>query len=105
MRLRTRSRSLIRSQGCVALNQLHAIQRNAEFFSDQLHLCRVEARSKLALAGVDSHASVGCNGEPRIQRIASGAIEAGRLSGELGDTSCGESDGQEAGHFEKISSL
>ena len=76
MRLRSRSGSLIWGNFGVALDQLHAIQRNGKLFRDQLGLRGVEPMSQLAFAGESGNAAIGGDGQPTIDLIAAGSIEA-----------------------------
>src|SRR5207247_11245419 len=76
MRLRSRSGSLIRGNFGVALEQLYAIQRNRKLFRHELGLCGVEPMPQLAFAGESGNAAIGVDGQPTIDLIAAGSIEA-----------------------------
>ena len=76
MRLRSRSGSLIWGNFGVALDQLHAIQRNGKLFCHELGLRGVEPMPQLAFAGESGNAAIGGDGQPTIDLIAAGSIEA-----------------------------
>ena len=80
MRLRSGRCALIRRERGVALNQRHAIERDAEFFGDQLRLRGVQAVAQFALAGVRRYLAVGSDGDPGIELIARSAVDALRGS-------------------------
>ena len=81
VRLRARRRALVGRHRGVALNQPHAVERHADFLGDQLHLRGVEALPELALAGVRGDDAVGADGDPRVQRLGGGAVDALRRDG------------------------
>src|SRR5439155_1733599 len=62
MRLRSRSGSLIWGNFGVALDQLHAIQRNGKLFRHELGLRGVEPMPQLAFAGESGNAAIGGDG-------------------------------------------
>ena len=69
MRLAAGSDALIRRHRGVAVDQLDAVERHAKFLGHQLHLRRGDALAQFFLAGVGRHASVGADGDPRIELI------------------------------------
>ena len=113
MRLRAGRGALIRRQRRVALDQLHAIERDAELFGDQLRLRGVEPVTELAFAGVGRHVAVGGDGDPRIELIAAGAVEPLRRQPRRVATAearrrqprRAEADDERAGAFQKGSAL
>src|SRR2546426_6325496 len=76
MRLRSRSGSLIWGNFGVTLDQLHAIQRNGKLFRHELGLRGVEPMPQLAFAGESGNAAIGGGGQPTIDFISAGSIEA-----------------------------
>ncbi len=58
---------LIGADGCVALHNLHAAQRHAEFFGHQLGLHREHALAEVALPAESRHRAIGGDREPGIQ--------------------------------------
>src|SRR5437773_5890743 len=76
MRLRSRSGSLIWGNFGDALDQLHAVQRNRKLFCHELGLRGVEPMAQLAFAGESGNAAIGVDGQPPIELIAAGSIEA-----------------------------
>jgi hypothetical protein len=107
MRLLTRSRALIGTERRIALNQLDAIERDAQLLGDQLCLRGVQALADLALAGKGGDAAVGIDRDPRVELVAAGAIEplriehARRQAEILRHARHAEADDQRAGAFEE----
>ena len=108
MRLRAGCRALIGRERGIALNQLHAIDRHAQLFGDQLHLRREEALAELALAGVRGDAAVGGDRDPRVELLGvDAAVDALRRTLRLREPSDrrhagdAEGDDQRAGRFRK----
>ena len=66
-RLASGRRALIRRDRRVALHQPDPIDRHRQLFRNQLELRRVDALSKLALAGVRRDPPVGRNRDPRLE--------------------------------------
>src|SRR5688572_5299766 len=102
MRLRAGSRSLIGSERRVALDQLHAVERHAEFFGNELGLCRIQAVSQFALSGVGGDVAVSANGDPRVELIAWSSIDSLGLSEFRNEASCREPDDECAGGFQEF---
>jgi len=75
MRLLSGCRALIGTDGGVALNQLHAIERDAQLLGNELRLRRVETLTDLALARERRDAAIGIDRDPPIELIAAGGTE------------------------------
>jgi hypothetical protein len=67
--LAARSGSLVGRNGGVTLNQMHAVESDAEFLGHQLGLDRVHALAKVAFSGVGRNEAIGSDGDPGIQLI------------------------------------
>ena len=69
MRLAAGCVALIRRQRRVAIDQLDAIERHAEFFGHQLRLRRGDSLAEFFLAGVGGDAAVGADRDPGIELV------------------------------------
>jgi hypothetical protein len=100
MRLRSGRCALVWCERSIALKQRYAIERDAEFFRDQLRLCRVQPVAQFALAGGCRYLAIGSDGNPGIKLIARSAIDAlcgsccWRQSKSGNQTCCSETDDQ-----------
>jgi hypothetical protein len=65
-RLTSGGRALVWGDGCIALNQLYARDRHAQFFRDQLSLCGKYALSEIALSRVSRDCTVRTDREPGV---------------------------------------
>ena len=102
MRLGAGRGALIRSERRVALDEFHAVKRNAELFGDQLGLRGVEPVAQFTFAGVSGHAAVRGNGDPGIELIAARTIKALRRRQSAREPCHAESDNQRAGSLHEI---
>ena len=78
VRLAAGSHALIRREGRIAVDELHAIKRHAQLLGDQLRLRRRDALAELFLAAIGGDAAIGRDRDPGIHLI--GRRRSGRAA-------------------------
>src|SRR5215831_1257121 len=66
-RLAARRRSFVRSGSCIALNELHALKWNTQFFRDQLSLGGEHSLAKIAFASECGDGTIAADCDPRVK--------------------------------------